>query len=58
MPKTALHSQSNRPALRATQLHKVYGSVIAVDDVSFTVNRSEIVGLLGPNGAGEPLPSI
>lgn len=34
-------------------LHKRYGSVVAVDDVSFTVTRGEIFGLLGPNGAGK-----
>ncbi len=53
MPTPALHSASDCPALRATRLRKVYGGVTAVDDVSFTVNRGEIVGLLGPNGAGK-----
>jgi ABC-2 type transport system ATP-binding protein len=52
MPHTVLHN-SQDSALRATRLRKVYGSVTAVDDVSFTVNRGEIVGLLGPNGAGK-----
>jgi ABC-2 type transport system ATP-binding protein len=53
MPTSALHSPADRPALRAAHLRKEYGSVIALDDVSFTVNRGEIVGLLGPNGAGK-----
>lgn len=34
-------------------LRKAYGGHLAVADVSFEVNRSEIFGLLGPNGAGK-----
>jgi len=50
---SATPQPGERPALTVTHLHKVYGAVTAVDDVSFTVNRGEIVGLLGPNGAGK-----
>ena len=39
--------------LTCSGLRKVYGDTIAVDDISFTVLRNEIVGLLGPNGAGK-----
>lgn len=35
------------------RLTKRFGAFTAVDDVSFTVNRGEVVGFLGPNGAGK-----
>ena len=34
-------------------LTKRYGNVIAVDDISFQVQKGEILGFLGPNGAGK-----
>ena len=34
-------------------IRKSFGSVLAVDDVTFSVEKGEIFGLLGPNGAGK-----
>lgn len=39
--------------IKAQNLIKVYGDRTVVNDISFTVNKSEVVGLLGPNGAGK-----
>jgi simple sugar transport system ATP-binding protein len=39
--------------IRMEHITKFYGSVRAVEDVTFTVHESEIVGLLGDNGAGK-----
>jgi ABC-2 type transport system ATP-binding protein len=41
------------PAIIVDQISKTFGSLKAVNDVSFTVEPGEIFGLLGPNGAGK-----
>ena len=40
-------------AIAVHALGKRYGDVVAVDDVTFEVQRGELFGLLGPNGAGK-----
>ena len=39
--------------LEVQHLKKAYREVVAADDISFSVEKGEIVGLLGPNGAGK-----
>ena len=39
--------------IEVKNLSKSYGSKLAVDNISFTANDSEILGFLGPNGAGK-----
>ena len=39
--------------IEVEHLTKRYGTVTAVDDVTFRVNKGEILGFLGPNGAGK-----
>ena len=41
------------PVLEATGLRRTYDGVVAVEDVTFTLQRGETLGLIGPNGAGK-----
>ena len=41
------------PIIKAINLTKKYGDFVAVNGISFEVNRGETFGILGPNGAGK-----
>jgi len=43
----------NEPVIQVKDFRKIYGDLVAVDGISFEVQRGEIFGLLGPNGAGK-----
>src|SRR5215218_7834478 len=40
-------------AIEARRVTKAFGSFVALNDVSFTVNEGELVALLGPSGCGK-----
>ena len=40
-------------SLKVTELTRYFGSIVAVNDVSFEVSLPSVVGFLGPNGAGK-----
>jgi branched-chain amino acid transport system ATP-binding protein len=46
-------ADNSAPALRATGLHKHFGGLTAVSDVSLDVRAGEIHAVIGPNGAGK-----
>ncbi|HTC11612.1 MAG TPA: ABC transporter ATP-binding protein [Acetobacteraceae bacterium] len=44
---------ANAPLIEIERLTKRFGAFTAVDDISFSVARGEVLGFLGPNGAGK-----
>ena len=50
---TSKGDDSRLPAVELQGLRKVYGHIIAVDDISLVTYRGEAFGFLGPNGAGK-----
>jgi len=45
--------EMNSPLLEVHQLSKSFGGLKAVNNVSFSMRRDEMIGLIGPNGAGK-----
>jgi ABC-2 type transport system ATP-binding protein len=43
----------NSPSINVRHLRKVYGEIVAIDDLTFTVQPGTVLGLLGGNGAGK-----
>lgn len=46
-------TRASEYAIEVENLTKRYGDLLAVDDLSFTVNTGEVFAMLGPNGAGK-----
>jgi ABC-2 type transport system ATP-binding protein len=50
---TVNHKPRGDAAIEARHLSKRYGSALAVDDLSFTIEPGRVTGFLRPNGAGK-----
>jgi ABC-2 type transport system ATP-binding protein len=49
----AAQPSATDPVITVRSLSKRYGSVVAVEDLTFSLDRGTVTGLLGPNGAGK-----
>ena len=53
MPCGTVRAKWRDAVINVENLSKAFGAKLAVDGVSFTVERGEVLGFLGPNGAGK-----
>lgn len=44
---------NNKPLLEVQKVTKVFGGIVALKEVSMSVNKGEILGIIGPNGSGK-----
>jgi branched-chain amino acid transport system ATP-binding protein len=52
-PEASASGNGGGSILEATNVSKIFGGLVAVNDISFTVPERGIVSLIGPNGAGK-----
>jgi ABC-2 type transport system ATP-binding protein len=53
VPRETREWQKGATMLVVDRLRKQYGSLVAVNDISFSLNQGDIFGFIGPNGAGK-----